>query len=348
MSTNYDGDPTNAQAPDVAPEPDSIPKIVLPLDGEPYNVSSLHQAFKSLADHVAWLSQPKAKATDYAKYIATWRAAGGQKRFAIDHFGFPAGRLGHVRENLLAKFAAPNVSTGGYLTWGEITVSATQVMGPGCDPNWQYRTVRTSGTQNLGTGGPVIYDGRTGRTLVARAGGTTGDYVATQLTATAMFAPTVIVAAEFDGHIYLDSGGGVDHTSVVGLTNGVYTAALPSVDTKAGAWFKGIPGGDWLCVTSDGSSALEINSGIPANATERRFRLVVVGASADDGGAQRALFFIDGALVANVSDSGTLPGAGDAAAFFVGNQCDVGGGGVSSLVVGGPINVVHNTWLDAV
>lgn len=54
MSSNYTGDPTAAQAPSPPPGRDIEPVTTLPTDGDAGNAASVMQAFKVLADFVAW------------------------------------------------------------------------------------------------------------------------------------------------------------------------------------------------------------------------------------------------------------------------------------------------------
>ncbi len=63
MPTNYPGDPTATEAPSVAPDEDDVPTVALPADGDNENAATWAQPTKVLADWIAWLKKPFAKAS---------------------------------------------------------------------------------------------------------------------------------------------------------------------------------------------------------------------------------------------------------------------------------------------
>lgn len=68
MTTSYTGNPAGVQAPDTVPTVGKVPVLTLPVDGEAYGVSSIYQALKDLADHVAF----GAKFSSKAKEVPEW------------------------------------------------------------------------------------------------------------------------------------------------------------------------------------------------------------------------------------------------------------------------------------
>lgn len=63
-------------------------------------------------------------------------------------------------------------------------------------------------------------------------------------------------------------------------------------------------GTNWLCRTINGGSPTQVDSGVLGSAnTPHHFAIALVGANVDDASAARALFFIDGTLVANITAS---------------------------------------------
>lgn len=57
MATTYTGNPTATQSPAAAPGVGVAPILSLPVDADPANVASIYQAFKVLADYVAYLTK---------------------------------------------------------------------------------------------------------------------------------------------------------------------------------------------------------------------------------------------------------------------------------------------------
>ncbi len=57
MSSNYTGDPTATQSPGPTPGYGNYPIVVLPADGDALNAASVAQAYKELADFVAFAQQ---------------------------------------------------------------------------------------------------------------------------------------------------------------------------------------------------------------------------------------------------------------------------------------------------
>lgn len=67
MSTNYTGVPTAAESPAAAPAGGTYPIVVLPDDGDPLNAASVEQAYKVLADYMAYtMSRPAAYSMNIA------------------------------------------------------------------------------------------------------------------------------------------------------------------------------------------------------------------------------------------------------------------------------------------
>ncbi len=95
MSTTITGNPTAAGiAPDAGPQPEGVPLLTHPADGEAANVASILQEQTTLANHVAFLHKPRAKASDFEGPVKIFRSAAGHKRSIVDHLGLPAGLIG--------------------------------------------------------------------------------------------------------------------------------------------------------------------------------------------------------------------------------------------------------------
>jgi hypothetical protein len=100
MSTNYTGDGTAAAiAPDLGQTPEAAPIIQLPADGDLADVASIAQAFKALANHVAWAVKPYASLSTAIRHLKRWRTSLGHTRFALDRNGLPAGTYLQLQES---------------------------------------------------------------------------------------------------------------------------------------------------------------------------------------------------------------------------------------------------------
>lgn len=93
MPTNYSGLATATQSPSPPPSPAVVPTVVLPLAGDGDTAASVTQAFKVLADFVAWLMNMRAKVSDWVTAIFVVRNARLLRRGGYDHLGFPGGQL---------------------------------------------------------------------------------------------------------------------------------------------------------------------------------------------------------------------------------------------------------------
>src|SRR5580692_986650 len=93
MPANYTGNETATQSPSPPPGPQTPPIVVLPVAGDGDTAASVMQAFKVLADFIAWLADMFASALSWAQPVQRWRNARLQTRFLVDHNGLPAGKF---------------------------------------------------------------------------------------------------------------------------------------------------------------------------------------------------------------------------------------------------------------
>lgn len=340
MPTSYTGDKTQTQAPSAKPEPEGTITTRLPADGDPPNASTWAQPLKVVSDFIDWCMKPAAKATDWAKHIMAWRTAAGHKRFAIDHFGLPAGRLQHVRDDLPTTFNAI-ADTAGVMIVGQ---------GAGADPvddvlsltmlwpAWSYKIHKPSGSGSQITFKTPDATRPLGRYALIRCGHTLNDYTALERRAVSLFDASACVALEFD----IQHSGAGGSTVVAGIVQNIDNDPSTASD---GAFFRSDGSGNWLAVTKNGGGANSINTGVAVNTSWKRCRIVWVGANVDDSATARALFFIDGVLVGNSTTS--LPSSTALASVYFG-CLNTAGGTVPDLLVGCPINIANNTWQDAI
>ena len=93
MPSTYVGDATLAESPSPAPSPTSIPQLTLPSPGDGDTAASVAQAYKALANEVSWLKEPRGVVGNWNQFLRKYENARQQKRFLVDHMGYPAGDL---------------------------------------------------------------------------------------------------------------------------------------------------------------------------------------------------------------------------------------------------------------
>jgi hypothetical protein len=281
VATNYTGNQGSTQAPSGPPAPDANPVVSLPADGDPLNAASIAQGFKVSMDWLAWLTKPRAIASQWAQAIRIFRSAAGHKRFGVDHLGLPMGRVQTWREN----WYWDTILNGG----NPVQRSATSEGG------WQYAALKTAaGTSAVGTTVPLT-TGPGGRTLSIQVSNTAGDYSTASRAETARYQADLSMAMEWD-------------LTLAGLPNYAIGMGFNLESTfSAGGHgpiiqFYNVGGsGNWRCHTDDGTALNDQDSGVAITASRTRFRVEYHGATVDDAGTERALFFIDGALVQNMT-----------------------------------------------
>ena len=151
MSTNYTGNPTATQAPSPIPGAQAFPIAVLPADGDADNAASVAQAFKVLADNIAFLTLPRSAGGQVP--IMPYKNALLQTRFFVDAFGFPNGQIQQFCEmwddvNLTLKTVAANGPWSGRWNYsifdansGPILVNAPSTLAGSAGQNGFSRSV---------------------------------------------------------------------------------------------------------------------------------------------------------------------------------------------------------------
>ena len=276
MSTTYNGNPAATQTPSSPPAPGVSPELVLPADGDADNAASIAQAFKVLADFISWLTAPFAIALAWTQEIVAWRNARLQKIYGIDHFGFPRGRLIRWDEDWK--------QSSGYACSG---VTSRQV------GNWTQIITSAGGSIAVTAPGTPFGPTRALRLTTDNGGGAVGQYVEQAIaadTADGYLDDDTIISIDFD----------VDTSDIA--YQQIYVG-LRAVDlTNAVYFLSDTSGANWQCITKASPGSTGVDSGVAvAISTIYRFRIVMVGANRGDDATRRALFFINGALVANIT-----------------------------------------------
>jgi hypothetical protein len=321
MPTTYQANPAGIQAPDTAPEPDKLIEVELPADGDPPNASTWEQVLKGLADHVGWLFQPRAKASAWTQPIMKWLSAGLHKRFMIDHLGYPQGRFVHIREDFCDAFVG---TVAGDAAFGVL-------------PGWRYQITGANGVCNINN--PSAGSTRLrSRVVLMVAGDTIGNFTKVMRYPGTMFTDDSSMAVEFDVNLVDAAATGVTHRF----------GWMPSAAAAYGCYLEKNPSnGNWEAVTADNGVKTVVDTAVPAvDNTFIRCRIEYHGANADDATTARALYFINGNLVANITTN--LPPVDlHLAAIHFTTECIAATTGTRTIYVGAPVTYSHNTWLNA-
>ena len=301
MSSNYTGDETATQSPSPPPGPDVAPIVVLPSDGDADNAASVAQAFKVLADFIAWLVAPFANIANQAQRIWAVQCARLLARGGFDHRGFPAGNLLRWSED-----------------WNDIGAVTKTTGSGGWFGRWRWSTNAIAGLSTVDVGVPT---GSADVTPWLKLSGGSG--------------PGCAVVEMYRGQ-QATSGGGIDYVlefllrfdtingdlslrrdfdgTLVGLAP---TSPFESINPKGiGLYFP--QGGTNLLFYSNlsGTPASPIDTGVAAVInTTYRVRLEMQSPATSDNTASRFLCYINGAVVADVAP-GSLPNIALTPAFL--------------------------------
>lgn len=281
MPTNYTGDPTATQAPSAPPGPGIFPELAMPNDGEPLNVASLRQNEKVLADFAAWAASPTAILGNWADPAWFTQNARGQKRFLVDHMGFPSGRLLQLFEHW--RGAETQTATGGY------SFTSTNLQ-------WTVALVSTGGS---GQASVVDPDPTTipERHLLLTVG--TGGSDEVRLIGQPMGIFGANNAWEMEWDVFVGAG-----TNQFRLAMGIVRPGFP-VYGDSGAGIGGVvfkddgTGSNWQSVTSDGTTldTVQDSGEAIAASTLFKFRAEWMGAGVADDGVAAMRFYIGPSLV---------------------------------------------------
>lgn len=328
MATNYTGNQGSTQAPSGPPAPDANPIVSLAADGDPLNAASIAQGFKVAMDWLAWLTKPRAIASQWAQAIRIFRSAAGHQRFGVDHLGFPAGRITHWRENWQL--------TEGATASGGVPVTAVSVA-----TGWTYKSLALAGGSGLAIGGasPGTAAGfLPWRRLQLSTADSAGDYSYAVKGPQGLFGADACFSMEWD--FVSDTLNSREIT--MGFNN-----TLSPTGTGPIAQFYNLGGsGNWRCHTNDGTALTDTDSGVAITASRTRFRVEYHGVNVDDAGVERVLFFIDGVLRAtNTTNLPSVPALPSCTPFFY--QGNASGTGSPRTMSISPITFSANLFRDA-
>jgi hypothetical protein len=327
MPTDYPGDPVATEAPSVPPTPGVVPIVQIPNDGEARNAASITQALKVLADFQAWQMSPRAQAgaggidVKYEEAVQIWRSAKLHKRFGIDHLGYPMGQIQRWEQDW--EVGLSQSGTGS---------SATT------DDGWAFVVLKAGG----GTGSVVTHIPSTTWPESRYARVDTGDGAGDKSLITKLppcfFHADVALAMEWTAKIpsLQNYSIGMGFNTEISFSAGGHGPI---------AQFYNVGGsGNWRCHTDDGTTLNDQDSGEAVGTAKTRFRIEYHGANVDDAATERVLFFINGALVGNLTaNMPSVPASPFASPIFI--QYNTGGSGGALEV--SPIRGANNLFVDA-
>lgn len=336
MPSNYTGDPTATQAPSPPPDPAVFPIVALPVDADPPNGSTFEQAYKVLADFIAWLMAPFAKASQWAVGIMTFRTAALHTRFLVDHLGLPGGRIIDWRE----WWPSVKLRGGGAL-------SDTYFDDAGNLPGWYARIVNPGGPTILMSMKPAD------NTIVGRhryvqmnVYGAGGSGLIWREPPCEFQAGNHVV---WEHDLELEDSTNTNKVYSIGI--GVDDAAgVPAASQTGGTEASKIrffydpgSGPNWMCETrSGGTGAAPFDSGIAADDNFHRFRIEWHGENVADDAARAVRMYIDGALVFTETTMANLPLNKQATPVITVEASGAGGSAASMFV--GPVHFAANLW----
>lgn len=293
MSSTYTPSPTATQAPAGTPASGNL-ELTLPSDGDAASAASIAQALKVLADFTAFARAPFANASIWSQEILAAQDAHLNKRWALDHWGLPRKTTIEWTEDFTPA-PAFNATATGTLSAGRqsiVTFGAGAFTGSA-----QPGTTYSNPPYPASLAGTVVPD-MTRQFVGVIDAGTAGNRTEIRLDQDyvgSCFGDDTLISCEWDFQNFTNLSviWVVGFTDAGELVNNVHHGAFFIRPNAAGA--------NWLCRTINGGAPTEVDSGILASTTMRTFRIDLVGGSVSDDSVARALFWIDGALVANIS-----------------------------------------------
>jgi hypothetical protein len=301
VPTEYDGDPEATEAPSDPPEPEGTITLLLPVDDDDVDGSAFAQAYKVLADFIAWLLKPTAKALDFAMHIMAWRTATGHKRFRIDHLGFPGGQYIGWDEDWTYSALDDYSSRDGTLDAAFLAF-----------PAWRYKATGTGAAAATN-----LHNSPECTAMFMLGGDTIGvDYVTITRGRGPRFRAGNHIVLEFLAGVQGGAAGYDDKRATIGLgtwLGGSISRGSGDIDNFIG--FEKKDGFDnWFAVARAAGveTATAVDTGVAVSQTLSRMRVEWHGEDVSEDGLRRVRYYIDGALVATFSANLPIGQPGDA------------------------------------
>jgi hypothetical protein len=259
---------------------------------------------KVLADYAAREVEPfPAAATALNLPVKAFKDARLRKRFVVNHWGVPAGAWDRWVETWAANASADFHHVGVYDDiqgrWHLMLDGANAVVQsrfPGVVANENF-------TDNCRALNLTLHDGAASQCEVRL----------NDAGPTLRFNTTGYASLTWEGYV-----------RTVVSTKWAWGFTIPGIfvdDIQYGAWFErpDAGGANWHCKTAAASVVTDVDSGVAGTAgAVHQFRIELVGSGVADDATSRALFYIDGAQVANITTN--LPVSGMLLPFFAGKS----------------------------
>lgn len=253
---------------------------------------------------------------DWVTKIAQWLSPIGLRQFAINRWGLPEGAFYKHKEMWTP-----------FVNWGAISLGGSGIQLP-----WSFFGVGAASalvSHNAGVvSGQNASNTAPSLELVIDGGAVNNSIVAIREQLSRMSADSIMIA-DFESSFVNDI---TNYSFIMGFAS--LGSSINSI--VAGAYFFSSPGTpNWQCKTvSSGStsadSGIAVVVGVPHS-----FRVTLIGSNSDDGVVARALFYIDGALVANaVINVPTSSGSPSVGGVVAGGWLSGSTGANKSMVLG--------------
>lgn len=287
MPIDYSGDPSQTQAPASRPEPGLAPIVRMPLSGEPLVVAGVVQAWKVLADYVAWLMNPTAKAGSWGQAIRRRRNARLQTRSVTDHLGFPGGKFLGWQED-----------------WADVGFTTKASIANGAwAKRWNYSiagaVANTIGVVANGPGTPAFPRSPAAFLAAGTSGVTANSHHIEHV-------QPILFTADTDMTMQWDLAFVNGNVAITEFAMGLATTSQQGVATAfsaqlldGAALVKRVSVANWdLYSKAPGAGHTWTTTGVT---TMTRARLELRGANVSDDSTARALLYLDGASPINVA-----------------------------------------------
>lgn len=232
-------------------------------------------------DWELWLDTPLGQSTNWGREIWAWRNARNQRRFGIDHLGFPAGKFQGWQEDWGTPTAGP-FGTGNGVFYGR----------------WLYAVTGGFGSMAVVAPSANFWTSRNVQFNVPTGTGSWAGHLESQPIAfNENWSSLTWQCDAGSGTSYVAGGGGTwDHNNVY---MGIAGAALPvaTVGFAGPGLFlqKTNSNANWIAVARPVTgSTMSADTGVAADGAAHRFRIEYQGGSTGDDTLGRALFYIDG------------------------------------------------------
>jgi hypothetical protein len=263
-----------------------------PLDGSYWVL--IGTATTGLAPHSdttnwqRWFDSPFARGLSWTREIISWKNARGQRRFGVDHFGYPNGQIIQWDEN----WDQNNLSSGSWIA-ADVTypITADETFSYGIG-KWAWRASCTGASEGrIRTMAPT--NQRWHRVLRISFPAPSGGIIECGLldvAATSVFSDDMAITLDWNAEI---NGSGTTGGDTIVMGFRCDNQRINAIND--GMFFiKGTSDTNWQCRCITAGVPQSFDSGVSAGTTAyHRFRIAALGSSVNDNASREVRFFID-------------------------------------------------------